>query len=120
MALYIDRSRASVLENTPHSTNETGATNCYIQETEEKEARRHLPASGQLYNPNLAVYTYYMALYIDRSRASVLETLRTAQTRLVLQTATSEDRRERVKPSQLYHPNLAVNTYCMALHIDSF
>ena len=33
-------SRASALE-TPHSTNETGATNCYIQKTEVKHADRH-------------------------------------------------------------------------------
>jgi len=26
--------------DTPHSTNETGATNCYIQKTIEKEARK--------------------------------------------------------------------------------
>jgi len=37
---YLSCSRASVLE-TPHSTNETGATNCYIQKTEEKHADRH-------------------------------------------------------------------------------
>jgi len=33
-------SRASILE-TPHSTNKTGVTNCYIQKTEEKHADRH-------------------------------------------------------------------------------
>jgi len=29
------------LRDTPHSTNETGATNCYIQKTEEKHGDRH-------------------------------------------------------------------------------
>jgi len=27
--------------DTPHSTNETGATNCYIHKTDEKHADRH-------------------------------------------------------------------------------
>jgi len=40
--VFMYGSRTSVLE-TPHSTNETGATNCYTQKTEEKEARRQTP-----------------------------------------------------------------------------
>jgi len=35
-------SRASVLRDTPHSTHETGATNCCIQKTEERQQMKNV------------------------------------------------------------------------------